>query len=423
MPRKKANLVITNIGQLLTVAGFSQKPAIRPSEQSLGILSGPDVCIAAENEKICFVGKKSEIHESVDLTSAIEIDAREALVLPGFVDPHTHCLFAGSRENELSYKLQGLSYMEILSKGGGIADTVRQTRKASDEDIIEQTKSRLDRMTESGTTTFEIKSGYGLSLDDEIRLLSILQKIRDTSNFDIVPTLLSAHALPDEFKADAEGYIRKVVLPSANVASERKLASFFDVFMEQGVFDADQCKRMLEYAKNRGFALKIHADEFSDLGGSKMAADLRVVSADHLLCASASGLKSLAESGVISVLLPGTSLSSFAGRFADARSIIETGGAVALGTDLSPNSWIESMHFVICLACYCMKMTSSEAIVAATINAAHAVGRAGDVGSVEAGKRCDLIITNLRNYKEVPYRLGSNIINSVVKNGKVVKRS
>jgi imidazolonepropionase len=418
--RTKATLVVKNIGQLVTITGSSSKPVVRPSKESLGVLHGPGICVAARNHRICYIGYSKSMSEAIDFSEAKLVDAKGALVLPGFVDAHTHCIFYGSRENELAQKLQGLSYLEILSKGGGILRTVRETRNASDEEIIEQTRARLDRMVKSGTTTVEVKSGYGLNLGEEIRLLSILNKLRTRFGYDIVPTLLSAHAMPSEFEKPKE-YIKQVVYPSVDAAKKEKLASFFDVFLEEGVFSRKDCKAMLEYAKKRGFALKIHADEFSDLGGAELAAQIHAVSADHLLRASKANLELLALSGTIAVLLPGTSLASFSPNYADARTIIDSGGAVALGTDLSPNSWIESMHLVICLACYCMKMKVEESIVGATINAAHAIGRAKDVGSIELGKRCDLVLTNLKDYNEVPYRIGSNIVEKVVKNGAIVK--
>jgi imidazolonepropionase len=403
------------------MAGNSESPALRPSSQSLGIIQGPEICLAADTDRICYVGPETSLGEIVDGSSAEELDAKDSLVLPGFVDAHTHSMFAGSRETELDDKLRGASYLDILRRGGGILKTVRQTRNSTDQEIVDQTVIRLQRMLAGGTTTVEVKSGYGLSLKEELRLLSLLAVIRKRHGFDIVPTLLSAHAVPEEFKGKPEKYIQEVVYPSTDAASEKGLADFFDVFLEEGVFSHDDCSDMLIHARERGFALKIHADEFSDLKGAKLGADLKVASADHLLCASSEGLKALASAGVISVLLPGTSVTSFARRFADARSIIDSGGAVALGTDLSPNSWIESMPLVIWLACYCMKMTPAEAIAAGTINSAHAVGREKDVGSLEVGKKCNLIVTNMKRYEDVPYRFSPNFAECVVKNGSVVK--
>ena len=405
------------------MSGYSHQACVRPTESSLGIIGNPTTsyaCIASKADNICFVGKFSQLHDSIDTSSANEVDAGEALVIPGFVDAHTHCLFAGSRESELNDKLSGLSYLEILTKGGGIMKTVRETRAASDSQVITPTKERLDRMLSLGTTTFEIKTGYGLDLNTEIRLLRLIEQLKNFGNYDIVPTLLSAHAVPPEFSKDIHHYVEKVVKPTIDYSSDNKLATFCDVFMEEGVFGREESKSILEYARSKGLALKIHADEFSDTGGASLAGKLRVVSADHLMRASPAGIKDLSDAGVISVLLPGTSFSSFSTAYANAREMIARGCAVALGTDLSPNSWIESMQFVISLACYKLHMTPAEALVAATINAAHSIGRAKDVGSIEAGKKCDVLIMGLSNYGEIPYRIASNNVATVIKSGEIV---
>jgi imidazolonepropionase len=424
--RIKADLVIRNIGQLVTMSGYSNRPCVAPKESDLGIIGAPgssNACLAAKGNDICFVGKISELSSLIDTTSATEVDAGRGLVFPGFVDPHTHCIFAGSRESELNDKLAGLSYLEILAKGGGIMKTVRETRNASDSEILEETRERLGRMLSVGTTTFEIKTGYGLNFKNEIRLLRMIDELRKSGKYDIVPTLLSAHAIPPEYSNDIEEYIDGVVKPTIDYASENKLASFCDVFMEEGVFGKHESSSILEYARSKGLLLKIHADEFSDSGGASLAAELGVLSADHLMKASTAGIKALSHVGVIAVLLPGTSLSSFSSSFANAREMIDNGCAVALGTDLSPNSWIESMQFIISLACYKLRMTPPEALVASTINSAHAIGRAKDVGSIEVGKKCDVIISDLSRYEEIPYRIASNNISTVVKSGEVVEVS
>lgn len=422
--RTKADLVIRNIGQLVTLSGYSQKACIAPTEASLGIVGSPlteDACIASKEDVICFEGRGSGVGDLVDTSAAIEVDARGGLVIPGFVDPHTHCVFAGTRESELNDKLGGLSYLDILSKGGGIMKTVRDTCAASDSQITTETKERLDRMLSLGTTTFEIKTGYGLDFKNEIRLLGIIDHLKNVGNYDIVPTLLSAHAVPPEFSKDIGQYIDTVVKPTIDYSSKNKAASFCDVFMEEGIFGREESRSILEYARSKGLALKIHADEFSDSGGANLAAELKVVSADHLMRASSEGIKSISEAGVIPVLLPGTSFSSFSATYANAREMISNGCTVALGTDLSPNSWIESMQFVISLACYNLRMTPAEALVASTINAAHSIGRAKDVGSIELGKKCDVLIMDLSNYGEIPYRVASNNVATVIKSGQVVE--
>lgn len=426
LERTRADLVVRNIGQLITNAGYSRNPCTRPNESSLGIIgkaSSNKACIASKDGKLCFVGYINDLQGSIDTSNATEIDAGGALVIPGFVDCHTHAIFAGSRESELNDKLSGLSYLDILAKGGGILKTVRATREATDSQILAETQERLRRMLSFGSTTVEIKTGYGLDVKNEIRLLRILKQLSNTVEVEIIPTLLSAHAIPPEYKGNSNGYIKEVVEPTIANSEKEKLAEFCDAFMEEGVFGAKETTAILEYARSRGLKLKIHADEFSDLGGAELGAKLEVVSADHLMKASEAGIKALARSGVVSVLLPGTSLSSFVPTYANAREIIRQGGAVALGSDLSPNSWIESMQLIISLACYMMRMTPSEALIGATINAAHAIARGAEIGSIELGKQCDILIMDLSSYEEIPYRIGTNNTATVVKGGEVVEIS
>ena len=418
--RPKADLVIRNIGELLTMAGHSKEPVVKPSEESLAIAkSQGGLCVASSSGRICYIGVPQGLVEHVDVGSAVEVDAMGKAVVPGFVDSHTHALFAGSREEELSYKISGLSYLEILSRGGGILKTVRETRLASDETLAAETSKRLDRMTEYGTTTFEIKTGYGLSVKEEIRLLRLIGVLKD-AGYDIEPTLLSAHAVPEEYSDRAGNYVDEVVLPTIDEASKAHLARFCDVFLEKGVFGRAEARSILEYAKKKRLAPKLHADEFSDLGGAKLASELDAVSADHLLCASNAGIRALAKRKTMCVLLPGTSFSSFAPAYANAREIISKGAPVALATDMSPNSWIESMQFVISLSCYGMKMTPEEALIAATINGAHAIRRSHEVGSIEVGKHLDAVVTSLCSYREIPYRIAGNCARVVIKKGKVV---
>ena len=275
-------------------------------------------------------------------------------------------------------------------------------------------------MVSFGTTTFEVKSGYALSVNGEIRLLELLHKLRTKYGFDIEPTLLSAHAIPKEYSGRSQAYIEDVVIPTINICADRSLARFCDVFLEEGAFGYGEAERILTYAARVGLKSKIHADEFSDQGGARLASELGAVSADHLGRASMMGMKSLARKGVVGVLLPGTLFSSFAGAYAKAREMIEFGVPVAIGSDMSPNSWIESMQFVCTLACYGMRLTPEEALVGATINGAHAISRADSVGSIELGKDFDVLVFNLKNYVEVPYRIGSNNVEKVIKRGRVI---
>ena len=416
-PRPKADLVLYNIGELLTFSGHSTRPVLFPTRNSLGVLDTEDLCIAAIGEKIVYVGRKSDLDEKLSTSSSTEIDCEKHLVMPGFVDSHTHAIFAGSRENELSSKLSGMSYLDILKSGGGILKTVRETNRTSDEDLISQTRKRLDRMLSFGTTTVEVKTGYSLSVSGEIRLLELLEKLRIDLGYDVVPTLLSAHAIPEEYSGKKESYLSEVVIPSINISSERKLATFCDVFLEEGVFDYRDAETILNHAARVGLLMKIHADEFSDQHGAELGAILKVVSTDHLGRSSLEGISALARSGVMAVLLPGTLFSSFVGTYAKARQYIDLGLPVAVATDLSPNSWIESIQFVISLACYGMRITVEEALVAATINGAHALSRAQDVGSIEVGKKANVLVCELKNYNEIPYRIASNVVQKVFRNG------
>jgi imidazolonepropionase len=414
------DLVLSNIRELLTLLGTSSKPVRFPTVETLGLLRTEELCIGASSGRISFVGRRSELSERFATTQATEMDCHRQLVMPGFVDAHTHAIFAGTREGELSAKLAGRTYMEILQSGGGILKTVRDTKKASDAELISQTVSRLNRMASFGTTTVEIKSGYALTVSGETRLLELLEKLRADNGHDIVPTLLSAHAVPPEYAGKAEAFVSEVVTPSVNIAAERKLAKFCDVFLEEGVFGYRESEAILSHAERIGLQTKIHADEFSDQHGAELGAKLGVVSADHLGRSSLEGISKLAKTNSVAVLLPGTLFSSFVGTYAKARQYIDLGLPVAIASDLSPNSWIESMQFVISLACYGMRITSEEAITAATINGAHALSRGSDVGSIEVGKRANLLICNVENYQQIPYRIASNVVDRVLRNGKLI---
>ncbi len=404
------------------MAGHGGTPCVRPSLESLGVVNarGRDLCVASSGGEIVYIGRRSGLGDHVESTSSREIDCASKLLTPGFVDSHTHAIFAGSRESELSMKLSGMSYLDILNRGGGILDTVEKTRSASDGGLLSQTRKRLDRMTSFGTTTFEVKSGYALTVSGEMRLLELLRILVNDAHYDIESTLLSAHALPKDYTGRKEKFIEDVVIPSISVASERNLATFCDVFLEEGVFGYKEADRILNHALRCGLKIKVHADEFSDQGGARLASTLKATSADHLGRASLDGMKHLARTGTVAVLLPGTLFTSFAGAYAKAREMIELGVPIAIGTDMSPNSWIESMQFVISLACYGMRLSPEEALVGATINGAHAIGRAQDVGSLEVGKSFDALIFDLENYSQIPYRIGSNSISTVIKRGRVL---
>ena len=373
-----------------------------------------------EDGAISDVGRTQSVLKEHDATGVERVDASGKVVMPGFVDPHTHLVFAGSREFEIELKIRGKSYMEILAEGGGILRTVRDTRAASAEELYRQSARRLESMIAHGSTTIEAKSGYGLDLDTEVRILETVAKLGEDYPVDLVPTFMGAHATPPEFEGRPDDYVDFVVDKVVPVVGARKLAQFCDVFCEKGVFTADQSRRVLLAAKERGLKLKVHADEFKASGGAELAAEVGAVSADHLAKPSDDGLMALVRKDVVGVLLPGTPYSSMSKEYADGRRLIDLGIPVALGTDLNPNCWNESMQFTISLACHKMKMTPAEAITAATINAAAAVGMEKKVGTLERGKRADVIVLDVPTHAHVPYRFGTNLCATVVKDGRVV---
>ncbi|MFQ5838013.1 MAG: imidazolonepropionase [Thermoplasmata archaeon] len=412
---RSGDLLVNNIGQLLTLEGH-RKPRVGRALMNLGIMERAAVLV--ERGAITAVGPHEEV---VPQARDVEtLDARGRLVMPGFVDAHTHTAFAGSREGELADKLAGKSYAQVAREGGGIQRTVRATRRASREQLIEETAARLRRMIDLGSTTVEIKSGYGMSTKEESKLLEVISTLSQELPVNVVPTFLGAHAVPEEYLEDSEGFVEYLLRESLPAVASRGLARYCDVFVEEGFFSKDQGRRILLAGQEHGLASKVHADELTPSGGAELAAEVRAVSADHLLFASEEGLAAMARSGTLAVLLPGTSFSSLGLPYCDARRVIELGLPVALGTDLSPNSWIESMQFVVSLACYKLRMQPEEALSAATINAAWAIGMAGEVGSIEEGKRGDLLLLGARDYREIPYRIASNLVQTVVKDGVVV---
>jgi len=414
--KEKVDLIIEKANELVTLHGGSAKPLKGEKMQRLGIIK--DGAIAVKDGKIIAVGKTSEIREKY--TAENVIDAEGKLVTPGLIDPHTHLIFAGSREEEFEMKLKGASYLEILRKGGGILRTVAETRKASLEELVKLGKERLNTMLLHGTTTVEAKSGYGLSTKEEIKCLEAINRLNNEHPIDVIPTFLGAHAVPTEYSGKTDEYVKLVVEEIIPAVAERRLAEFCDVFCEKGVFNVEQSKRILLAGKKYGLKPKIHADEMSRLGGAELAAEVGAVSAEHLLYASDEGIRALAESGVIAVLLPAASFSLMLGRYADARKMINEGVAVALGTDFNPVCWVENMQFVIALACRMMKLSPAEALAAATINAAHSIARASLVGSLEVGKKADIVVFNVPNHRFLAYRFGVNLVDKVVKNGRLV---
>jgi imidazolonepropionase len=413
---KKVDLLITNANELITLQGWSQKPAIGVQMRDLGILRKGSVAI--HNGRIVAVGNASEIESNFKGEELI--DAGGKVVMPGFVDPHTHLVFAGSREDEFEMRIEGSSYMEILQKGGGILKTLRETRKASEERLVENCKRTLDIMLKHGTTTVEAKSGYGLTPKDEVKCLEVIRRLNEEHPVTIVPTFLGAHAVPPEYKNNADEYVKLITDEMTPAVANQRLAEFCDVFCEKGVFNREQSRQILLKGKEYGLEPKLHADEMTPFGGAELAAEVEAVSAEHLLFASNEGLKAMAEKHVVAVLLPAAAFSLMLGKYANARKMIEIGVAVALGTDFNPSCWVENQQTIIALACRQMKMTPAETITATTINAAHAINRAHEIGSLEPGKKADIIILNIPNHKFLGYRFGVNLIDKVTKRGKLV---
>jgi imidazolonepropionase len=404
---ESVDLLITHARELLTLQG-PKKPRIRGQMKNLGIIKNGSIAI--QNGQIVDVG------QNLRYKAETVIDASGKLVMPGFVDPHTHVVFAGSREFELDLKLAGVSYMEILRRGGGIFYTVEKTRKASPVQLLQQSKKRLDTMLRYGTTSCEAKTGYGLDVKNELKLLRVQKKLQETHPMDLVSTFLGAHAIPKHMQAnDYTQTILYEMLPKT-----KGLAQFCDVFCEKGIFTVAQAKKILEAGKQYGLIPKIHADEIVDTGGALLAAEVGAISADHLLRSSEAGFRAMAQRHVVGVLLPGTPFCLMMEQYAPARKIIDFGVPVALATDLNPNCWTENMQMIIQLACLKMQMTPAEAITAATFNAACAIGMQHTVGSLEKGKQADVLILDCPNHQFLPYHFGVNLVETVIKKGQVL---
>lgn len=414
--REKADLLIVNANELVTLEGNNQKPRIGKQMRDLGIIHNG--ALVVKDGRIVAAGKTPDITKVYKAEDVVSASGKT--VLPGFVDPHTHLVFAGSREDEFQMRVEGASYMEILDAGGGILKTVRDTRRASVDKLVENGTETLNTMLEHGTTTVEAKSGYGLTTKDELKMLEAIQRLNQMHTVDLIPTFLGAHIVPPEFSNNPEDYVHLITDEMLPKVAEKGAAEFCDVFCERGIFNLDQSRRILSAGKKLGLKPKLHADEMSSLGGAELAAGLGAISADHVLFSSDEGIRAMAERGVIATLLPAAAFNLMNGHYADARTMINFGTPLALATDFNPNCWIENQQLVIALACRFMKLTPDEAITAATINAAHAVNRASEIGSLEVGKKADIIVLNVPNHKFLGYRFGVNLIDKVIKNGRVV---
>lgn len=420
------DLLIHSAAQVLTLAGGPQRGA-RLGE--LGLIENGAVAISGG--RILLAGPSAEVVSRVRPRAAI--DATGRVVLPGFVDPHTHLIWIGDRANEFEMRLAGANYQEIMQAGGGIMSTVRQTRAASVDQLVEAARPRLRRMLAHGTTTVEAKTGYGLATEPELRQLQAIIRLAAEGPMTVVPTFLAAHAVPAEFSGHAGAYVDLVVEEMLPAAAERFLSPhpstvnrhpapvFADVFCEAGAFDLAQSRRVLERARDLGFGLKIHADEFSSLGGAALAVALGAASADHLVYTPADDIAALGRGETVAVALPGTPFGLAQRDYTPAGRILAAGGLLALATDLNPGTtWCESMQMVIALACRYMRLTPAQAIAAATINAARAVGLDGEVGSLEPGKQADVLVLDAPDYRHLGYRYGTNLVQTVIKAGAIV---
>lgn len=413
----EADLLIVNAAQVVTCAGHRQPPA-GAALARIGAIEGGFV--AVREGRILAVGPMADLPAGARATQVI--DARGKAVLPGFVDCHTHIVYAGDRTGEFQLRIRGATYVEIARAGGGILATVRATRAASTADLVQAARQRLNRMLLSGTTTVEIKSGYALDIAGELKMLAAIAELARTHPCDVVATFLGAHEFPPEYRDDREAYVRLVVDEMLPQVAAQGVARFNDVFCEDGVFTVDQARRILEAGKRYGLIPRIHADELvPGFGGAELAAQVGCRTADHLLYASEEGLRQMAARGVMAVLLPGTPFFLMMDRYAPARRMVELGVPLALATDCNPGSCpIESMAVVMGLACLKLRLTPAEALVAATVGGAHALGLADRVGSLEPGKQADLVILSEPSYEAIPYRFGSNLVETVVKRGSVV---
>jgi imidazolonepropionase len=413
-------MLIHSASQLLTLSGGPQRGK---KLGELGIIENGAILL--QDEKIVEVGRSEDLRAAYP--NEPTLDAGGRVVMPGFVDPHTHAIWAGDRAAEFEMRLQGKSYMEIMAAGGGILSTVRATRTASLERLLNETRPRLWSMFEHGTTTAEVKTGYGLRSATELRMLQALLTLNTEGPLELALTFLGAHAIAPEYIDRPEEYtelICSTMLPLVRdwwpQHAPYLSLPFVDVFCESGVFSLEQSRRILKRAKGLGFPLKIHADEFDNLGGARLAAELGAVSADHLVTTSPGDIEALAHSDTVAVALPCTPFGLAEAQYTPGRDILEAGGLLAIATDLNPGTaWCGNMQFAIALACRFMRLTPAQAIAAGTINAAAAISRAGQVGSLDSGKQADLLILTVPDYRHLGYRFGTNLVHTVIKKGRI----
>ena len=412
------NIIIYNASQVVTCSGFAGKRGREMND--LHVIEGGTVVVT--DGRISHVLRAGE-PLPVDEAGYTVIDATGKALLPGFVDPHTHFVFGGYREEEFSWRMRGDSYMEIMNRGGGIVNTTRATREASEDELFEVGRRRLDAMLRLGITTVEGKSGYGLDCDTEMKQLRVMRRLNEAHPADIVSTFMGAHATPAEWKGREDEFIDFNIREMFPLVAKEGLAEFADIFCEKDVFTIEQSRRYLQAAREQGFKLKIHADEIVQFGGAELAGELHCISADHLLQASDAGIRAMADAGVVATLLPLTAF-SLRETFARGREMIDAGCMVALATDLNPgSSFSASVPLLFALACIYMKLSPEEAVTAFTINSAAAIDRADRIGSIDVGKQGDLVLLQFPSYKFLPYHVGMNIVDTVIKQGEVVVKN
>lgn len=405
--------LIINIGELLPM---DQKGPVKGSNMN-EITVIQDAVLAIKDGKVAWYGKKED---AKGFKADEIIDVREKLVTPGLVEAHTHLVFGGSREKEMALKQQGMDYLEILKQGGGILSTVQATREASFETLLEKASFHLDRMLMHGITTVEAKSGYGLNSETEIKQLEVVAALKEKHPIDLVSTFMGAHAIPPEYQEDPGAFLDEMKALLSEI-KERNLAEFVDVFTETGVFTVEQSRKYLQAARDTGFQVKTHADEIDTLGGTELAVEIGAISAEHLAVASNEGIKQLAASDTIGVILPGTSFYLGKDNYARAREMIDAGAAIAISTDFNPGSSVtENLQLIMSIAALKLKMSPAEIWHAVTVNAAHAINRGDDAGTLAVGKKADIVIWDAANHMYIPYHYGVNHVNTVLKNGDVV---
>ncbi|RPJ00263.1 MAG: imidazolonepropionase [Candidatus Aminicenantes bacterium] len=413
-----ADLVVAGCRELVTCAG--PLPKRGKDLRQIGLVENG--WVASSEGVIVFAGTEDDFLARVTpAPGAATVDAQGKVVLPGFVDAHTHLPFAGDRAREFGLRLQGWTYQQLAERGMGIQTTVKATRAASLDDLVGLSLERLDRMLLTGTTTVEAKSGYGLNLEDEVKQLEALRDAAALHPVEIVPTFMGAHEVPPEYRDDPEDYVRLLIGSIIPEIGRRGLAEFFDVFCEPGVFSIEETRRLVEAAKSAGFKIKIHADEFVSQGAAELAAEVGAVSAEHLIAVSDEGIVRLGASDTAAILLPGVPFFLMMDKRAPARRLIDAGAVVALASDFNPgSSHLSAMPFVLQLGVFTLGLTVEEAIIACTANAAYAIGRHGSVGSLEPGKKMDLLVCDVRDHVSLAYEAGRNPVRTVIKSGKVV---